>query len=167
MTKFARLFLPLLILGSGVAVAELKIAVISVQQAISQSEEAKAKVEAMGEELEKDQTELQALSDEIKALNERLAKDAEVMSDSEQRRAQKDIEDKQLELQFGVQKLQKAAQDGQQEILREMSPKLNAVLKDIIDLEGYDVVMDRQAFLYVNPKHDITRKITELLNDKE
>ena len=43
----------------------------------------------------------------------------------------------------------------------------NAVLKDIIDLEGYDVVMDRQAFLYVNPKHDITRKITELLNDKE
>ena len=98
MTKFARLFLPLLILGSGVAVAELKIAVISVQQAISQSEEAKAKVEAMGEELEKDQTELQALSDEIKALNDRLAKDAEVMSDSEQRRAQKDIEDKQLEL---------------------------------------------------------------------
>ena len=89
------------------------------------------------------------------------------MSDSEQRRAQKDIEDKQLELQFGVQKLQKEAQDGQQEILREMSPKLNAVLKDIIDLEGYDVVMDRQAFLYVNPKHDITRKITELLNDKE
>ena len=157
-----------LMLFAGVqAGAELKIAVLNFQQAIVQSEEAIARLDTIRKELEQEQADLNALGEEIKGLNDKLIKDAEVMSDTEQRRAQKDIEDKQLDYQFGLQKLQKELQDRQQELLREMQPKLNAVLKDLIDVEGYDMVMDRQAFMYVNPKHDVTRKVTEKLNDKQ
>ena len=165
--KLARWSFPMILLAAFNANAEIKIAVLNFQQAIVQSQEAEAKLAEIREDLEQEQVELTALGEEIKGLNDQLIKDAEVMSDDEQRRISKNIEDKQIDYQFGLQKLQKALQDRQQDMLREMQPKLNAVLKDLIDLEGYDVVMERQAFLYVNPKHDVTRKVTELLNDKQ
>ncbi|MEE8079215.1 MAG: OmpH family outer membrane protein, partial [Pseudomonadales bacterium] len=92
--------------------------------------------------------------------------DGEVMSPTEQRRLQKDIEDKQIDYQFLVNKLQKQVNDRRQELLAQMVPKIDAVLKDLIELEGYDLIMERGNLRYVNTKHDITRKVTEKLNEK-
>ena len=39
------------------------------------------------------------------------------------------------------------------------------MLKDLIELEGYDLIMERANLRYVNSKHDITRKVTEKLNE--
>ena len=119
------------------------------------------------QDLEKDRDELQALGEQIQALQEQLEKDAEILGDEEKRRINKDIEDKRLDFEFGANKLQKELQDRQQEILRQMAPKLDAVLKDLIEIEGYDVVLQRSGLLYVNTKHDVTRKITEKLNEKQ
>ena len=48
-----------------------------------------------------------------------------------------------------------------------MAPKLNAVLDDLVEIEGYDLVLQRGGLLYVNIKHDITRRVTEKLNEKQ
>ena len=154
-------------LGAVDASAQLKIAVLNVQRALGESEEAKALADEIQQDLQKDQDELQALGEEIQALQEQLEKDAEILGDDETRRINKDIEDKRLDFEFGANKLQKELQDRQQEILREMAPKLDAVLKDLIEIEGYDVVLQRSGLLYVNSKHDITRKVTEKLNEKQ
>lgn len=149
------------------ASAQLKIAVLNVQRALGESEEAKALADEIQQDLQKDQDELQALGEEIQALQDQLEKDAEILGDDETRRINKDIEDKRLDFEFGANKLQKELQDRQQEILREMAPKLDAVLKDLIEIEGYDVVLQRSGLLYVNTRHDITRKVTEKLNEKQ
>ena len=154
-------------LGAVDAAAQLKVAVLNVQRALGESEEAKALADEIQQDLQKDQDELQALGEEIQALQEQLEKDAEILGDDETRRINKDIEDKRLDFEFGANKLQKELQDRQQEILREMAPKLDAVLKDLIEIEGYDVVLQRSGLLYVNSKHDITRKVTEKLNEKQ
>jgi outer membrane protein len=117
-------------------------------------------------ELEGDQNHVNELGLEIRGLQEQLQKDSEVMSPVEQRKRQKDLEDKQIEYQFLVNKLQKDVQDRRQELLQQMAPKIDAVLKDLIDLEGYDVILQRGNLLYANSKHDITRKVTEKLNAK-
>ena len=117
-------------------------------------------------DLEGDQNRVNALGQEIRALNEQLQKDAEVMSPTEQRRRQKEIEDKQIEYQFLVNKLQKDVQDRRQDLLQQMAPKIDAVLQDLIELEGYDLILQRGNLLYANSKHDITRKVTEKLNEK-
>lgn len=161
--------LSLLALGLGaaaMAAAELKIAVLDTQRALVSSEEAKALLEQVQNELKKEEEEVNALGAEIQALQEKLQTDGEVMSPSEQRKAQKDIEDKGLEFEFLRNKLQKALQDRQQDLLRVMVPKVDAVLKDLIELEGYDLIMERANLRYVNPKHDITRRVTEKLNQK-
>ena len=149
------------------ASAELKIAVLDTQRALIESEEAQALLAQAQQELQAEQDQLQALNNEIVALNERLQKDGEVMSPAEQRKLQKEIEDKQIDLQFLGNKLQKEVNDRRQELLQQMVPKIDVVLKDLIDLEGYDMIMERGSLRYVNSKHDITRRVTEKLNEKQ
>lgn len=154
------------LLASPVAVAELKIAVLDTQRAIAQTAEATEFLEDAQNELQEEQNEISSLGEEIQALQEQLEKDGEIMSPTEQRRIQNDIEDRQLDAQYLVNKLQKELNDKQQELLQIMAPKLNAVLEDLIALEGYDLIMERGGLRYVNPKHNITRRVTEKLNEK-
>ncbi len=150
----------------GVA-AEYKFAVLDVQRAIGDSEEAKSLATQVEQDLKADQDALQELAEDIRAVQERLQNDAEILGDAEKRGMQKDIQDKQIDYEFGVNKFRKELQDRQQEIFRQMGPKLDAVLTDLIEIEGYDVVLPRAGLLYVNTKHDITRKVTEKLNEKQ
>jgi len=155
----------LLTLGAGVASADLKIAVLDTQRALVESEEAKILLKHAQEELQKEEDDVRSLGEEILALQEKLKKDGEVMSAIEQRRMTKDIEDKQIDYQFLVNKLQKQVNDRRQELLQQMVPKIDKVLKDLIEIEGYDMIMERGNLRYVNTKHDITRKVTERLNE--
>ncbi|MEM8767843.1 MAG: OmpH family outer membrane protein [Pseudomonadota bacterium] len=156
-----------LLFVAGTAAAELNIAVLDTQRALVESEEAQALLAQAQEELQAEQNQLQALNDEIVALNQKLQTDGEVMSAAEQRRLQKEIEDKQIDLQFLGNKLQKEVNDRRQELLQQMVPKIDVVLKDLIELEGYDLIMERSQLRYVNSKHDITRRVTEKLNEKQ
>ncbi len=156
----------LLILAAGPAAAELKIAVLDTQRALVASEEAQALLQQAQQELQVEEETVKTLGEEIIAIQEKLQTDGEVMSPTEQRKLQKDIEDKQIDYQFLVNKLQKEVNDRRQELLQQMVPKIDAVLKDLIELEGYDLIMERGNLRYVNSKHDITRKVTEKLNEK-
>ena len=155
----------LLTLSAGVASAELKVAVLDTQRALVESEEAKILLKRAQEELQKEEDTVRSLGEEILALQEKLQTDGEVMSATEQRRMTKDIEDKQIDYQFLVNKLQKQVNDRRQELLAQMVPKIDKVLKDLIEIEGYDMIMERGNLRYVNSRHEITRKVTEKLNE--
>jgi outer membrane protein len=148
------------------AYAELKIAVLDTQRAIVDSDSGKAFLDRVNAELQKDQDDAKKIQAELKTLQEKLQKDQAVMSEEDKRKSAKSIEDKQIDLQFIVNKLQKAVQDRREELMRDMVPRVDAALKDLIDLEGYDLVAERSSFHYVNAKHDITRRVTEKLNSK-
>ena len=165
--KWKKWLLPAVLLSSLSSQAELKIVVINAEQAILQSEEGKAKIEAIRTAVEADELKIQSLSDQIKSLQEQLAKDAEVISDGEKQKLQKDIENLNIDAQFELQKYQKKGNELQQDLMREMTPKLQAVLQDLIEVVGYDLVMPRAGLLYTNAKHNITRKVTEKLNEKQ
>jgi outer membrane protein len=156
-----------LLLTAGSAFAEMKIAVVNVQRAIGESTEAKAMIAKLESDLGPDQTTVKNLGASITQLQDKFNKDGDVMSEPEKRKLQKDIEDKQIEYQFQVNKLQKVVNERQQDILQQMAPKLDAVLKDIIAKEQYDLVIHRQNVLYVDAKFDITAQVTEKLNQKK
>ena len=166
MKKFAH-SLWILLLLAGSAAAELKIAVLDTQRALVESDEAKQLLAQAAEELQTEEAAVKQIGEDILAMQEKLQTDGEVMSATEQRKMQKDIEDMQIDYQFRVNKLQKEVNDRRQELLQQMVPKIDAVLKDLIELEGYDMIMERGQLRYVNSKHDITRKVTEKLNEKQ
>jgi len=167
-SKLCRLvLLPVLLLTAGSAFAELKIAVVNVQRAIGECNEAKGLIAKLEADTAPDQTAIKALGADITQLQDKFNKDGDVMSDPEKRKLQKEIEDKQIDYQFRVNKFQKTVNERQQDILSQMAPKLDAVLKDIIAKKTYDLVIHRQNILYVDAKYDITAQVTEKLNQKK
>ncbi len=165
--KLVQLTLLSTMLCSGTAfAAEMNIVVLDSVRAILESDEAKVLAEAANKEMEAEQTELREMAEQMQAMNTKLQTDGEVMSDSEKRKIQKDIEDMQLELQFGSQKLQKEVQDKRQEILQALAPKFDKVLKDIIQVDQIDLILAPNSLQYANSKHDITRRVTEKLNEQ-
>ena len=148
------------------AAAQLKVAVVNTVQAIQQSEEAKDFMAKVQEELASEQTDLQALQDEVVGLQQRLQDEGDVMAEADRRAVNKDIENKRLDLEFRAQKLQKEVQDRQEELLGNVGPKVQTVVNDLVEVERYDFVFERRNVGYVNPRHDITAKVTEKLNER-
>lgn len=146
--------------------AEMNIVVLDPVRAILESEEAKVLAEAANTEMQPEQEELRAAAEEMQALQAKLQKDGEVMSDSERRKAIKDLESMQADLQFGSQKLQKEAQDRRQEILQALAPKYEKVLSDLIQIDQIDLILSPNQLQYANAKHDISRRVTEKLNEQ-
>ena len=148
------------------AAAQLKVAVVDTAQAIQQSEEAKQFAEGLQQELEPDSDDLRALRDEIVALEQQVTDEGDVMSEAEQLRVAKEIENKRIDLDFRAKKLEKALQDGQAELLQTVAPKVRAIVNDLVEIERYDLVFERRNVAYVNARHDITAKVTEKLNER-
>ena len=146
--------------------AQLNVAVVNTVQAIQQSEEATAFTEQLQQELAPEQAELQGLQQEIGDLRQRVQDEGDVMSADEQRKVAREIENKQIDLEFRAQKLQKDVQDRQQELIQVMGPKVQAIVNDLVEVERYDLVFERSNVGYVNPRHDITAKVTEKLNER-
>jgi len=166
--KICRLMLlPVLLLAAGSAFAEMKIAVLNAQRAIFECSEGKAMIAKIQSDLAADDTALKSLGASIAQLNEKLSKDGEIMSDPEKRKLQKEIEDKQVEYQFQGNKLQKTANDRQQEILQQIGPKAKAILDEIVTKEQYDLILQPAAAVYVNSKYDLTPQLIEKLNQKK
>ena len=146
--------------------AEMNIVVLDPVRALLESEEAKVLAEAANKEMQPEQEELRAAAEEMQALQAKLQKDGEVMSDSERRKAIKDLESMQADIQFGSQKLQKEAQDRRQEILQALAPKYEKVLSDLIQIDQIDLILSPNQLQYANAKHDISRRVTEKLNEQ-
>ena len=79
---------------AGTAQAEVKMAVVDVQRAILSSEEAKRLLAQIQTEFKNDEERIRTIQTEAAAMLERAQKDAEVMSDTEKRKLQQQIEGK-------------------------------------------------------------------------
>ncbi len=164
--KYWRWSLLALAFAASGAAAELKIGVLDVQQALLASEEAQQFMEKAKSELKNDEDQVKKLEDDLRSMQEKMDKDADVMSPAEKQKRQSELENKQMDYRFQVNKLQKEVKDRQQELMQQMGPKLQAAIKDVVDSGNYDMVLQRGDLIYAGEKFSITRKVTEKLNEK-
>lgn len=154
------------LMGAQLAVAEGKIAVIDIQAAILGSEQAKERIAELKKEYAPDQNEIKSLAQDIQKLQAKMEQDAAVMSESEKKKLAKEVEDKAVDYQFNIKKIQKSQNESQQELLAELSPKLEQAIQEIISEGTYSIILERRAAIFVAPEYDITKKVTEKLNLK-
>ena len=147
------------------AFAEVKIAVVDVQNAILQSEEAKRLLKQIQDEFKGEQDSLINIRAEGTAMVERLTKDADVMSDAEKRRLQGNIESKNADLVYQSKKLQRQIEERQGELFQGIDGKVQKAIEELVLSEDFDLILPRQAALYVGDLYNITRKVTEKLNE--
>ena len=162
---------PIVLFGASLALAESvaaqpNIAIVDAEQAIGNTVEAQQFLEVLEQELAGDRETIEGLQTEIQELQQRVTDEGDVMSETERRNVAKAVEDKRLDLEFNAKKYQNELEARQRDFLNSMGPKFQAVLNDLIEIERYDFVFPRQAVLFVNPRHNITAKITEKLNEQ-
>ncbi|MFV0277851.1 MAG: OmpH family outer membrane protein [Parahaliea sp.] len=150
----------------GLALAQGKIAVVNLEQAILQTDYAQKQLEEVRSQSDykADKAEYDKLKDDFDNLLKKFQKDAAVMSAEQQVAARQKLASKQSDLEHVTGKLQKAEQAAGQQLLQEMSPKVQDVLRDLISTEGIGLLLQRQSVIHADAGYSITAKVTDRLN---
>ncbi len=148
------------------AAEQTKVAVVDMERALFLSDAAKVAAQKFEGENKDDLGKLTDLKGKLQGLQEKMSKDADVMSEDEVRKLKNDFEQASTEYKFYSNKLQKADQQWKREFFQTQLPNLEELLKAIIDEGGYDVVLQAGAVVYSSPKADLTKLLLERLNAK-
>lgn len=148
------------------ALAQGKIAVVNLQEAILQSDPAQARLQQVRSEegYKADKEEFDRLQEDLEKLVKEFQKDAAVMSAEQQLAARKRLQSKQADLEHVAGKLQQAEQATGQALLQEMSPMVQEVLRELIATEQIGLLLQRSSVIHADPSYSITAKVTDKLN---
>ena len=148
------------------AVAEGKIAVVNLQEAIMQTDEAQGRLNGLlyQADFSADKADFDKLKKEHEDLVKQLQNDIAVMSAEQQQAARKKLANKQADIEHIGRKLNAAQQELAQTLLQEMAPKVNAVLRDLIQSEGIGLLLQNTVVIHADTSFNITAKVTDKLN---
>ena len=146
------------------AAAEMKIGLIDMRAALFQSKAAQAYSDKMVADFKQQDLEVRAVSEAAQKLEMRLQNDAAIMSDSERAKLAADLEEKVQEFRYLKTKLDKALAEKRQEFLEQSRPNLDAVIGKLVEKEGLDLILPREAALYAASTMDYTKQIIEMLD---
>ena len=109
------------------------------------------------QEVQKDQQEIQAISDQ-------LQKQAATLSDDEQRRLNRDLEEKQKILKRTTEDAQADFSADRDEMFRRIGQKMVKVIQDYAPKNGYSLVIgsDQVPIYYAATEVDVTEQIVKL-----
>jgi outer membrane protein len=146
--------------------AEGKIAIFDLQNAILQTDAAQARLkEVRGQEdYKKNKAEFDKIKSEGEEVVKSYQKDSAIMSEEQKAAAQQKITTMQEDLEHVAGKLQQAEQAAAQALFQEMGPKVQEVVREIIEKEGIGLLLQRQAVIHAEPSYSITEKVTDKLN---
>lgn len=143
-----------------------KIKVVDVQGAILQTDIAQKRLGEVRDQADykKNKAEYDRIKSEGEALLKTFQKDAAVMSADQKAAAQKKLGAMQEDLDHVTGKLQQAEQTAGQALLQEMAPKVQDVLREIIEKDGIGLLLQRNAVVHAEPSYSITSQVTDKLN---
>lgn len=149
---------------SPVALADGKIAVFDVQEAILNTSMAKSEMKAFESrsDVAKMINEAERLKKEIGSLRDELAKSNASSEKAQEKK--KTMEFKQADFELIVRKLNAERQAAGKKLMDDIGPRLEGVVKSIVEQEKIGLLLDRKAAIHADPEFDITAKVTEKLN---
>lgn len=153
------------------AQASGKVAIVSFEQAVLNTDMAKAKIQALegDAEFKANLDQVKKIQNEGKKLAEKYQKDGAIMSAAEKSELEAKIKGKQADIEHVGRKLQEAKQALMQGLMREMGAAAQAAIKDIIANEGIGLLLaaNPQVVLHADTSFDITAKLTDKLNKNQ
>lgn len=143
-----------------------KIAVLSWQEAVINTEVAKTRLKALQEDKDfvATKNEFEKLRGDLQKKFESFKKEAAVMNAAQKAEQQKKLQTGQADLEHLAKKLKASETDVVQRLMGEMQPKLQKVVAELIKSDGIGMILDKQAVMHVDTSFNITGKVTEKLN---
>ena len=146
--------------------AQGKIAVVNLQEAILQTDLAQKRLAEVrnGDDYKADKAEFDRLKGEFDIVLSGFQNDSAAMSQDQMVAARQKLANKQADLEHVTGKLQQAEQLAGQQLLQEMSPKVQEVLRELIATEGIGLLLQRASVIHADAGYSITAKVTDKLN---
>jgi outer membrane protein len=145
-----------------------KVGIVSIQDAIANTNEGKKEMEALQQKFAPRQAALQAQNDEVENLKKQLQAQGDKLSEEERSNRVRIASEKQKTLQRSYEDFQNEVQQAEQEILNRLGKKMLEVLEKYSKENGYALVMDvstqQTPVLYANPGTNMTKALIDAYN---
>ncbi|HEV7521126.1 MAG TPA: OmpH family outer membrane protein [Candidatus Angelobacter sp.] len=145
-----------------------KVGIVSIQDAIANTNEGKKELDALQKKFAPRQTALQTQNDELENIKKQLQAQGDKLSDDERNSRVRSATEKQKSLQRSAEDFQNEVQTAEQEILNRLGKKMLDVMEKYAKENGYTVVLDvsnpQTPVLYANPGTNITKNLIDAYN---
>ncbi|GGJ81892.1 OmpH family outer membrane protein [Pseudomonas matsuisoli] len=164
MRKLTQLILITATMIATPAFAEMKIAVLNYQMALLESDAAKKYAVDAEKKFGPQLNKLKALEGDAKRIQDTVAKAGQKMQDAERERLELEFKQKARDFQFQSKELNEAKAASDRDMLKQLKPKLDQAVEEVIKKGNYDLVVERGSIVDVKPQFDITRQVIERMN---
>lgn len=167
MTAIQKIFAVVLLCAfSAGSLAQGKVVIVDIQAAMLSTNVAQKELEKLDKnpEFAALKAKLDGLVADMKKLQATAEKDGLTWSAEQQAEHRKKVEYVRADYELVGKKLQAEQQAVMQRILQELSGKTHTVLEQLIAADNIGLVLNSQAAIHASAAHDITPKLTELLN---
>ena len=164
MLKVTQLVRSTMALVATPAFAEMKVAVLNYQMALLESDAAKKYAVDAEKKFGPQLNKLKQLETDAKRIQDRLVKEGERMQQAERERLELEFKQKARDFQFQSKELNDAKAISDRDMLKQLKPKLDKAVEEVIKGGNFDLVLERGAVIDVKPQLDITRQVIERMN---
>jgi len=141
---------------------EIRIGFVNVARVLQQAPQAEQAKKRLEREFAPRDKRLVAMQKELKKLEEKLARDAAVMSDSERRKLERDILAKQRELKRAREEFREDFNLRRNEELGKLQRQVFEAVKSLAKEENYDLLLT-DGVVYASDRVDVTDKVLKRL----
>ncbi len=151
-----------LMFTANISYAELKIGFVNVARVLEKAPQAAKAKKRLEQEFSPRDKHLVAQQKEIKTLEEKLARDASVMGESERRKLERDIIGKKREAKRSQQEFSEDFNMRRNEELGKLQRRIIEAIRALAKEENYDLLLT-DGVIYAGDKIDVTRQVQDKL----
>lgn len=144
--------------------ADVKIGFVSIGKILSSAPQAEAASKRLEKEFAPRQKALVEAQKSLRKLEEKLNKDGAAMSESQRRNLEGDIRNQMRELNRTNGELREDFNMRRNEELGKFQKQVLEIINSVAKEEGFDLVVNDGATLYVSPQVDVTDKVLSRLS---
>ena len=145
---------------------QIKIGLIDIQKAISESQQGKKAREKFQAQVKKIEADLMRQKQELEKMKADIDKKGPLLKDDDRRRLEGDMQKKYVNYQRDMRDSQEELQQKEREITADILKELEGVVVEVGKSEKFTLILERSQLLYSDQAIDITAKVVELYNSR-
>jgi outer membrane protein len=145
---------------------QIKIGLIDIQKAISDSQQGKKAREKFQAQVKKVEADLIRQKQELEKMKADIDKKGPLLKEDDRRRIEGDMQKKYVIYQRDMRDSQEELQQKEREITADILKELEGVVVEVGKSEKFTLILERSQLLYSDQAIDITNKVVELYNGR-
>jgi len=146
------------------AVAETRIGVVDLRQALFSSDDARAFSEQLERDFGDEENRVRQAQQEAQNLQERLEKDGAMMNESERKELSGQFQRKVQEFNQLKQRLDATVNQRKQQFVENARPEVDAAVQELLEENDLDLILPSEAVVYAKPDMNLTEALLDKLN---